>query len=86
MTVFSQSTTRLLLSGLVGIYLLGYGVARLTVFHTVEHYPEGKGGPRQDYVTKPDLEPGQGWEYQLFWPAIKLEETVSHSINAISRR
>lgn len=86
MTVFSQSPIRPLLGGIVGLYILGYGVARLTVFHTVEHYPEGKGGPRQDYVTKPDLDPGQGWEYQLFWPAIKLEETVSHRINALARR
>ncbi|MGP1385283.1 MAG: hypothetical protein ACTS2F_17095 [Thainema sp.] len=72
------------LIGLLEAYIIGYCAARLTVFHTVENYPEGKGGPRQDYIAKRDQEPGQGWEYQLFSPLIKLEETVinyTHSLN-----
>ncbi len=86
MTAFSKSTTRLLLTGILGLYCLGYCVARLSIFTGVEYYPEGKGAPRQSYVTKRNLEPGQGWEYKLFWPAIKLEESLSNGIHNLRRR
>jgi hypothetical protein len=44
----------------------------------VERYAgaEGKGDPRQDYITKKDRSAGEGWEYQLFLPAIKAEEGI----------
>jgi hypothetical protein len=44
----------------------------------VERYAgaEGKGDPRQDYITKKDHSAGEGWEYQLFLPAIKAEEGI----------
>ncbi|MGA0201328.1 MAG: hypothetical protein ACO3NK_19820 [Prochlorotrichaceae cyanobacterium] len=68
--------TYLSLIAIVGTYIFGYGIARLYVFHAVELYPQGKGGPRQDYIAKKDQLPGEGWEYQFFLPMIKLEEAL----------
>ncbi|MEB3338262.1 MAG: hypothetical protein VKJ46_12425 [Leptolyngbyaceae bacterium] len=67
----------LLLAGLLGVYVAGYGMARIHIFHAVEHYPEGKGGPRRDYIAKKDLQAGEGWEYHFFLPVIKLEEVIT---------
>lgn len=66
-----------LLSALA-LYLLGYAYARAVVFHAVERYggAEGKGPPRQDFIAKKDRPAGEGWEYTLFLPAIKLEESL----------
>ena len=66
------------LFGVLCVYLLGYAYARIFVFHAVERYAgaEGKGGPRQDYIAKKDQPAGEGWEYQLFLPAIKAEESI----------
>lgn len=63
---------------LLGLYLLGYAYARLFIFHSVERYlgAEGKDYPRQDYITKREQPAGEGWEYQLFLPVIKLEESI----------
>ncbi len=67
-----------LLAGLLGAYVLGYGVARVSIFHAVERYDgaEGKGAPRQDVITRRDGPPGDGWEYGLFLPAIRVEEAI----------
>jgi hypothetical protein len=64
--------------GVVSAYLLGYALARVSIFHAVERYAgaEGKGGPRQDVIAKKDRPAGDGWEYQLFIPAIKAEESI----------
>ncbi|MEA5391277.1 hypothetical protein VB738_08390 [Cyanobium gracile UHCC 0139] len=69
---------RPLLAGLLGAYVLGYGVARVSIFHAVERYGglEGKGPPRQDFITRRDRPPGDGWVYGLFLPAIKAEEAT----------
>ena len=69
---------RPLLAGLLGADVLGYGVARVSVFHAVERYggQEGKGAPRQDFITRRDRPPGHGWEYWLFFPAIRVEEAI----------
>lgn len=69
---------RPLLAGLLGAYVLGYGVARVSIFHAVERYggPEGKGPPRQDFITRRDRPPGDSWEYWLFLPAIRVEEAI----------
>lgn len=67
------------------IYVIGYAIARSEVFHTVENYPEGKDGSRQDYIAKKDQRPGEGWEYKLFLPAIKVEETVVNYIYSLQR-
>lgn len=66
------------LLGVLCLYLLGYAYTRIFVFHAVEHYAsaEGKGSPRQDYIAKRDRPAGEGWEYQLFLPAIKVEEGI----------
>ncbi|MFH7244017.1 MAG: hypothetical protein ACHWZW_14340 [Spirulina sp.] len=66
--------------GLLGAYLLGYVYARVFVFHAVERYSgaDGKGGPRQDYITKRERPAGEGWEYQLFLPTIKAEEEITN--------
>lgn len=63
---------------MTSLYLLSYAIARVTVFHTVEHYTgaEGKGKPRQDYIAKKDRPAGEGWEYQFYLPAIKVEEGI----------
>jgi len=75
-----QKASKLLpaLLGVVSLYLLGYVYTRVFVFHTVEHYAgaEGKGNPRQDYIAKRDRLVGEGWEYQLFLPVIKVEEGI----------
>ena len=64
--------------GVLFVYLLGYAYARTFIFHSVERYAgaEGKGKPRQDYIAKKDRPAGEGWEYQLFLPAIKAEEGI----------
>jgi hypothetical protein len=66
------------LLSLLCLYLLGYAVARIYVFHAVERYAgaEGKGGPRQDYIAKKDRPDGEGWEYHFFLPVIKVEESI----------
>lgn len=66
------------LLGVLCSYLLGYTYARVTALHAVEHYTgaEGKGGSRQDYIAKRDRLAGEGWEYQLFLPVIKVEEGI----------
>jgi hypothetical protein len=75
-----QKISKLLptLFGVLSLYLLGYAYARAFVFQTVEHYAgaEGKSKPRQDYIAKKDRPVGEGWEYQLFVPAIKVEEGI----------
>lgn len=78
MTLFKTTKIYLTLLGVLAAYVAGYCVARFSVFHAVENYPKGKGGPRQDYIAKKDQQPGQGWEYQLFLPAIKIEEGISY--------
>ncbi len=74
--LFKTNQIFLTIIGVFGAYIVGYGIARINVFHAVEHYPEGKGGPRRDYIAKKDQLPGQGWEYKIFLPAIKLEEAL----------
>lgn len=71
------------LLGVVCVYLLGYAYSRVFVFHAVEHYAgvEGKGNPRQDYIAKKDRPAGEGWEYWLFLPAIKVEEGIVHYVH-----
>ncbi|MCG9893407.1 MAG: hypothetical protein MH252_20330 [Thermosynechococcaceae cyanobacterium MS004] len=66
------------LFGILCIYLLSYAFARVFIFHAVERYAgaEGKGYPRQDYIAKKDRPAGEGWQYQLFLPAIKAEEGI----------
>lgn len=69
--------------GLLGAYLLGYAYARVFVFHAVERYAgaECKGGPRQDYIAKRDRPAGEGWEYQVFLPTIKIEEDITNYLH-----
>lgn len=70
------------LFGMLCLYLLGYAYARIFVFHAVESYAgEEKGGPRQDYIAKKDQPAGEGWEYQLFLPIIKAEESIVNYFN-----
>lgn len=75
-----QKVSKLLptLLGILCLYSVGYACARIAVFHAVENYTgaEGKGGARQDYIAKKDRSAGEGWEYQLFLPAIKVEESI----------
>jgi hypothetical protein len=76
-----MSQLRKLLAVLLGafaLYLLAYAYARALVFHAVERYAgaEGKGSPRQDVIAKKDRSAGEGWEYALFLPAIKFEESL----------
>ncbi|BAY64695.1 hypothetical protein NIES22_47950 [Calothrix brevissima NIES-22] len=75
-----QKVSKLLptLLGVLCLYSLGYAYARMSIFHAVENYTgaEGKAGARQDYIAKKDRTPGEGWEYQLFLPAIKVEESI----------
>ncbi len=69
---------RPLLAGLVGAYVLGYGMARVSIFHVVDRYggAEGKGAPRQDFITRRDRPPGDGWV-----PAIRVEEAIVGAIH-----
>lgn len=70
----------LFLLGACWIYLLSYAFARMSILHAVENYAgaEGKEYPRQDYIAKKDRSAGEGWEYQLFFPAIKVEESITN--------
>ncbi|MBD2344386.1 hypothetical protein [Anabaena subtropica] len=82
------SNVRILVAGLLGIYITGYGLARIYSLQMVEHYPtkfdpEYQGKVRQDYIAKRDSQPGEGWEYQLFLPAIKTEEAIINIINIL---
>lgn len=86
----SMRTTSKLSKALIGVlclYLLSYAFARATVFHTVERYSgtEGKGGARQDYIAKRDRPAGDGWEYYVFLPAIKMEEKLVNVFHSLSR-
>lgn len=60
--------------GAICLYLTSYGIARLYFFHAIEHYPDQKSGLRRDYISfkqgRNDL------VYNLFFPAIKLEENM----------
>jgi hypothetical protein len=69
----------------LGTYTVAYGFIRATALQRVEHYPQGKGGDRQDYLTKRDQPPGTGWEYQLFRPAIAIEETLIRTLDPSHR-
>ncbi len=60
----------------LALYGMAYYVARSEVLHAVEHYAGGKGSLRQDYIVKKNHAPGDGWEYKVFFPAIKVEEGV----------
>ena len=67
------------------LYLFGYAYARIFVFHAVESYAgEEKGGPRPDYIAKKDQPAGEGWEYQLFLPVIKAEESIVNYFNNLN--
>ena len=81
MMPFKAGKAYILLLGFLSLYTIGYAIARVSIFHAVENYPIGKGGPRQDYITKKNHQPGQGWEYQLFLPALKIEERITYYIN-----
>lgn len=76
----TQQNSKLLplLLSILCVYLLGYAYARGFIFHRVEHYAgaEGKSLPRQDYIAKKDHPAGTGWEYRLFLPVIKAEESI----------
>ncbi|NJM99103.1 MAG: hypothetical protein HC800_19910 [Phormidesmis sp. RL_2_1] len=76
MTSYRTDKTSRIILAIFMAYMLAYAYARSEVFHAVERYIGGKGGFRQDYITKKDQAPGEGWEYKLFFPAIKLEETI----------
>lgn len=67
----------------LGAYLLSYAYARVFVFHAVEQYTgtEGKGGTRKDYIAKRDRPAGEGWEYQVFLPTIKVEEGITNYLH-----
>lgn len=73
----------LTLIGAIFAYALGYAVARTTIFQIVERYTgaEGKGGSRADYIAKRDRPQGEGWEYQVFLPMIKVEEGIVYFFN-----
>ena len=79
-SIIMQKYSKLLpaLSCMLCAYLIGYAFARVFIFHSVESYTgaEGKGGQRQDYIAKKDRPAGEGWEYWLFVPAIKAEESL----------
>jgi hypothetical protein len=70
------------------VYLLVYVYTRIFIFHRVEGYTgaEGKGYPRQDYITRKDRPAGEGWEYQLFLPALKIEEGIVNYFHNLSVR
>lgn len=76
-----------ILIGVFCVYLVGYAYARASVFQAVERYagPDGKSGPRQDYIAKKDHPAGHGWEYQIFLPAIKLEEALINYFHSAAR-
>ncbi|KPQ35120.1 MAG: hypothetical protein HLUCCA11_11920 [Phormidesmis priestleyi Ana] len=78
MTPFFSQTGQLnrIILALLGTYFFAYAVARIEVFHGVETYPNNKMEGRHLYVAKKDQAPGEGWEYKVFFPAIKLEELL----------
>lgn len=81
--MFKISQLSRLLIGVLCLYGVGYGVARTIVFQSVERYTgaEGKGGSRADYIAKRDRPQGEGWEYQVFLPMIKVEEGITYFFN-----
>jgi hypothetical protein len=74
-----ESRLFLVLFILLGLYLFSYGFARATIFQTIENYAGGgKVGARQDFITKRDSSPKEGWEYWLFFPVIRVEESITN--------
>jgi len=48
---------------LLSVYFVSYAIARIAIFHAVEHYAGGfKTPPRQDYITKKGEPAGSGWQ------------------------
>ncbi|MEL6161370.1 MAG: hypothetical protein AAFQ40_14805 [Cyanobacteria bacterium J06623_5] len=71
-TYRTDKTSRVLLSLFVA-YTAAYGFVRNRTLRAVGSYESGQ---QRLYITKDKHTPGEGWEYKIFWPAIKLEETV----------
>ncbi|MEL6468782.1 MAG: hypothetical protein AAFQ74_03570 [Cyanobacteria bacterium J06623_4] len=71
-TYRTDKTSRVILSLFVA-YAAAYGFARNKTLRAVGSIESGQ---QRLYIIKDDHTPGEGWEYKLFWPAIKLEETV----------
>lgn len=68
----------ILLGGLC-VYLLGYAYSRVFIFHAVERYAgaEGKGDPRQDYITKKDRSLERDGSTSYFCLSSKLRKALS---------
>lgn len=68
----TDKTSRIVLAIFVA-YALGYGVARSKTLRLVTARETNSDKP---YIVNADTTSASGWEYNVFWPAVKLEETV----------
>lgn len=65
MTSYKTDKGSYVFLSVLALYGIAYFVARSKVLRL-----------RQDYIAKKSHAPGEGWEYKVFFPAIKVEEGV----------
>ncbi|MEL6554245.1 MAG: hypothetical protein AAFQ63_12390 [Cyanobacteria bacterium J06621_11] len=71
-TYRTDKTSRVVLAIFVA-YMVGYAIARS---QTLRLLSEQEVGDKPQYIVKTDTMTAGGWEYNVFWPAVKLEEQV----------
>lgn len=80
MTSYRTDKTSRVILAIVVAYALGYGVARQKALHLVSARATDS---QQSYIVKAGTTSAEGWEYTLFWPAVKLEETVRYIVKEV---
>lgn len=73
MTSYRTDKTSRVVLALFIAYVVGYGVARTQVLRMLSTRETGS---ETQYIVNTGTTSASGWEYNVFWPAIKLEETA----------
>ena len=73
MTSYRTDKTSRVVLAIFAAYALGYGVVRHKVLSLVSSRETGGSRP---YIVETGTTSASGWAYTIFWPAVKLEETV----------
>lgn len=80
MTSYRTDKTSKVILALFMTYALGYGIARNQALRLVSNRDAGS---EKQYIVNLDTASASGWEYNLFLPAVKLEETVRYIVEEI---
>ena len=71
-TYRTDKTSRIVLAIFIA-YIVGYVLVRNK---TLRLLSEVEVGDNPQYIVKTDTMTAGGWEYTVFWPAVKLEEQI----------